>query len=340
MSGSEQVCDNERQTTTGTVVDHPASPADTDVLVLDLGRHGLRARRTGITPPLRIDPPRRARHTRPEHMDTEAVLATLLPLLTAVSTPPLHVVASVREAGRLVDPDGLRARLAAAAGAPAVVCDSLFTTLVGARGEVTPGVVLDMGTSTVGLATDLRDTWHRIDGWGPLLGDRGSGAWLGAQGLSAALRARDGVPGGSTLLLQSGRAMFGDESGWPALVHGEDGAQALADFGPAVGEASRQGDDVAQAIVRLAGEHLADTLMAGKDLLPGEHITATGDLLLVEAVKVSLASALGKRFQVIVPALADSLDGAHLLARHLAGGGLLPHRPPFVWTGAQNALGT
>ncbi|MCA1845918.1 MAG: hypothetical protein LC792_22560, partial [Actinobacteria bacterium] len=39
-----------------------------------------------------------------------------------------------------------------------------------------------------------------VDGWGHLLGDAGSGFWVGRKGLDAALRAHDGRPGGSAHL--------------------------------------------------------------------------------------------------------------------------------------------
>lgn len=342
---SAPVADGKSGAAQGSVVDERTQPpwvpdevTDPDLLVMDLGRRGLRARRTGVTPTARLDPPRRARHSRPATVDVEELVTSLAPMLAAHPHPPAYVVASVHDAAHLLDADALHARLAAVTGAPTVICDALLTTLVGARGEVAPGIVLDMGASTVGLATDLDTVWHRLDGWGPPLGDRGSATWLGAQGLAAALRARDGVPDGSLPLLEAGRAAFGDEAGWAALVRGDDGDRVLADFASAVAEVSRLGDEVARAAVRQAGEHLADTLMAGKALLPGEHITATGELLLVEAIRVSLASALGKRFQIVIPALADSLAGAHVLGRFLSAGGTLPHRPPFVWSERRPAL--
>ena len=52
------------------------------------------------------------------------------------------------------------------------------------------------GTGLIAIGTDLT-RWRRADGWGHLLGDCGSGAWIGRAGLEAALRAYDGRPGGS-----------------------------------------------------------------------------------------------------------------------------------------------
>src|SRR5699024_11813290 len=75
-----------------------------------------------------------------------------------------------------------------------------LTTHTGALGG-RAGVVVAAGTGSVALGTDLRETWRRTDGWGYLLGDRGSGAWIGGQGLQHALRALDGLSDGSPELL-------------------------------------------------------------------------------------------------------------------------------------------
>ena len=92
------------------------------------------------------------------------------------------------------------------------------------------------------------------------------------------------------------------------------------------------------AIITLGGEHLADALAAGRAVVPGEPLAATGELLLIDAVKVSLAAAMGKRLTFLTPAMGDSLRGALALAHHLASGGELPHRPPFVYTAGQASI--
>lgn len=305
-----------------------------DVLVVEVGRRGLRGRRTGVEPQARVD----AHSLTTGRAEVSDLVDAVGPLLEACAAPPRVIVWSVGAAARLIDAPALLSQTQARAGAgAALVVDSGIATLVGALGEVTPGVALDMNEGVVTLATDFDQVWARIDGWGPILGDRGSAAWLGAQGLSAGLRHRDGVPGGSETLLDAGRRAFGDERTWEDLLATHPSQAVLADFAPVVGDLAQR-DAVAEAICRLAGEHLADALCAGAQLLPGRPLTATGGLLLIDAVKVAFAAALGKRHIILMPALGDALVGARTIAEHVAAGGRLPHRPPYVFVEGQAAL--
>lgn len=51
-----------------------------------------------------------------------------------------------------------------------------------------PGIVLIAGTGSIAYALDKEDNFHRSGGWGPLLGDQGSGCWLGLTALQKALK--------------------------------------------------------------------------------------------------------------------------------------------------------
>jgi N-acetylglucosamine kinase-like BadF-type ATPase len=65
---------------------------------------------------------------------------------------------------------------------------SAWATATGAQPGV--GAISGTGSNVFGVGADGR-TW-RAGGWGHLLGDEGSGYWLGAQSIVAALRDRDG----------------------------------------------------------------------------------------------------------------------------------------------------
>lgn len=154
-----------------------------------------------------------------------------------------------------------------------------------------PGVVLIAGTGVVALAIGADGALRIADGWGPWLGDEGGGAWIGAAGLRAALRAHDGR-GPSTTLLDAARARFGAPQTWAAQL---TGAAALASFAPDV--LAAEGDAAAVGIVKVAAEALAATARAVGD----GPVAMVGGLAGVKALRERLD---------LVPAASDALDGA------------------------------
>lgn len=66
------------------------------------------------------------------------------------------------------------------------------------------GVCATIGTGTIVVGVDEQGAVHRVDGWGPDLGDRGSAFELGRAGLRLAFLAMDGVI--STMLLRKAAA--------------------------------------------------------------------------------------------------------------------------------------
>jgi N-acetylglucosamine kinase-like BadF-type ATPase len=151
--------------------------------------------------------------------------------------------------------DALRARRVVLSGDAA-------TAHVGAF-DFGPGTVVAAGTGVVALGTDWRETWTRSDGWGLLLGDEGGGAWVGRQGLVAALRSMDGRRGGSVELLERMHARFGPTQTVVDAVYGNASpAHLLGRFAPDVAAAASAGDPVALGIWSQAGRHLAAAAIA------------------------------------------------------------------------------
>ncbi len=54
------------------------------------------------------------------------------------------------------------------------------------------GVITIVGTGSIGLGKQGKGKFIRVGGWGIELDDEGSGAWIGREGLTAAVRALDG----------------------------------------------------------------------------------------------------------------------------------------------------
>ncbi|MFI7704754.1 N-acetylglucosamine kinase [Nonomuraea sp. NPDC049480] len=210
-----------------------------------------------------------------------------------------------------------------------VVAGDMVTTHVGALG-FRPGVVVAAGTGVITLGTDLDGVWNQSDGWGHLLGDHGGGAWIGTQGLHAALRAHDGRAGGSAALLEHLLARFGDPLDLVALVYESDSAaHHLASFAPHVADAARAGDPVARRIWDEAGRQLGQTAVAAAAGLDpvfswGGRLFDAADLLMEPFQSTVRESLPGARF---TPPLGTSADGALALAKAAADGTARPRHP-------------
>jgi N-acetylmuramic acid 6-phosphate etherase len=140
-------------------------------------------------------------------------------------------------------------------------------------------VVLVVGTGAVALGVGRDGRARRVDGHGLLLGDAGSGARLGQEGLRAALRALDGA-GPATALAGPARQMLTDDPDSPG---------ALAQFAPAVLAAAEGGDGVARRIVADAVAALAATVDAAGGSAAGAECAVVGGLAHALAPRLAAA---------------------------------------------------
>jgi N-acetylglucosamine kinase-like BadF-type ATPase len=72
-----------------------------------------------------------------------------------------------------------------------VIANDALIALVAGVGSA-PGVVLIAGTGSIAYGRNARNEAARAGGWGYVLGDEGSGYWIGRQALRAVVRASDG----------------------------------------------------------------------------------------------------------------------------------------------------
>ncbi|KRB47508.1 N-acetylglucosamine kinase [Terrabacter sp. Root181] len=250
------------------------------------------------------------------------------------AVPPEVVVWSMRGLLFLADRTDVLRTVAEGLGAErTVVVSDAVANLVGATGRIGPGAVVAAGTGAVAFGTDFDRQWRRVDGWGHVLGDAGSAATLGMAGLRAALRAHDGLPGGSPALLSAATDLLGPPEGWPRLVMtSRDAPERLASVAPLV-TAAAAGDPVAHALCVRSGTDLADSLLRAAEGLTDPVLAATGGLLsaapVADALDARLADAGARR----TPARGGALDGALLLARHLRDTGALPEHPAYLLVG-------
>lgn len=265
-----------------------------------------------------------ARGIEPGHLMEQLVpLARALAAEAGVGRLETAVVGA---AGFATLGDGLRAELPGALARDlgvrtvALVADavSAYTGALGPR----PGAVIAAGTGAIAIGTDLAG-WRRADGWGHLLGDCGSGAWIGRAGLEAALRAHDGRDGGSAALLACAEEMFGPMPGLPGRLYPRsDRAAVLASFAPRVA-ACAAGDAVAAGVLRAAARHMAEAAAAVCPPSGEPRIALTGGLFKLGAsLLVPLEKELGERLPHArrVTAEGDPLHGAVRIATDLSRG--------------------
>ncbi|MBO4886061.1 MAG: hypothetical protein J5602_12185 [Clostridia bacterium] len=98
-----------------------------------------------------------------------------------------------------------------------------------------------------------------VGAWGPILGDDGSGAWIGQQAIRAVVRFINGW-GEDTLLLPIIREAWKLKNDWQMVEivhHSPAPFRQVASVTPLVGRAAAQGDRVALNILREAGHLMA-----------------------------------------------------------------------------------
>jgi N-acetylglucosamine kinase-like BadF-type ATPase len=140
--------------------------------------------------------------------------------------------------------------------APVVVVNDALVALVAGAGDGA-GVVIISGTGSMVYGRNASMEAARAGGWGHMIGDEGSGYWIGREALSAVARAADGR-GPATRLTGEVREHFEieDLASLRRIVYDREVPRvAVAALGPIVQRAADLDDHVALAILeRAAGE--------------------------------------------------------------------------------------
>ena len=126
------------------------------------------------------------------------------------------------------------------------------------------GIVIISGTGSVAFGRNQAGQEARAGGWGPTLGDEGSGYAIGREGLSAIVRAHDGRGRRTkmTELLCYDYDMCTPED-LPRFVYASTThADDIARYGKLVIEAARSGDEVAGEILERGGRELGECVLA------------------------------------------------------------------------------
>lgn len=135
-----------------------------------------------------------------------------------------------------------------------------WATATGSRPGI--GVISGTGSNVFGVDADGR-SW-RAGGWGHVLGDEGSGYWLGVRSIAAVLRDRDGS-GPQTALSEGALEFFGvpDVAGLVGLVYSKPLSKSeIAAFAVETAKLAEQGDQVAAQLYRDAAKELCAQIAA------------------------------------------------------------------------------
>jgi len=120
-----------------------------------------------------------------------------------------------------------------------------------------PGTLLIAGTGSIAWGRSPAGTMQRCGGWGPVIGDDGSGAWLGRKALQVIAAAHDGREPETALTGAVLTALELDDVA--AIIRWASSAMPsdFATLAPAVLSAAEVGDLRANTVVTMAVEELA-----------------------------------------------------------------------------------
>jgi N-acetylglucosamine kinase len=189
------------------------------------------------------------------------------------------------------------------------------------------GVVIISGTGSVAFGRNSHGDEARAGGWGPTLGDEGSGYWIAREGLSAVVRAHD-ARGFTTMMTDLICAEYGmcNAEELPKFVyatttHTDD----IAKYGKVVIEAAQADDDVARDILARGGAELVECVLAVARKLhmtdadfPVAYVGGAfhaGDLLLSPMRLRLQRDAPGA---TLIPPQRPPVEGAAMMAMHAA----------------------
>jgi glucosamine kinase len=181
-----------------------------------------------------------------------------------------------------------------------------YAALIGA-GRGRPCALLTIGTGVAGHRLFEDGTSIQRDAWGWIVGDRGSGSWLGTQAVRHALEAWDGIVPPSDL----SRAVMAEVGGVQGVLDGAFSglnAHRLASFAPLVLDGARGGCPVSREILARGVGYLAALVGA----LKCEHVPLYLNGGLAGVLQAMLVEHINRPVQ---EAQGDPLEGCLLVAR-------------------------
>lgn len=147
-----------------------------------------------------------------------------------------------------------------------------------------PGIVLIAGTGSIAYALDNNSLFYRSGGWGPLLGDAGSGCWLGLKSLGQALKRADrqGKEDKLKFLLENLNENVHDQDQLISFIYQNENIprKELASLAPAILSQAEKKDKFFLEIVEEGAKELAAEVIGLTMKMPveGRRIALAGGL--------------------------------------------------------------
>ena len=182
------------------------------------------------------------------------------------------------------------------------------------------GVLVIAGTGSNVMGRCANGTHASAGGWGPMLGDEGSGHWIGVEAIKAALRAED--RGASTCMLKDIESHWGLHSQGELVAYANRRTRVeFAELTAVVAACAEKGDALAGSVLERAGQELAEqvSLVASKMHQAGccasdrLHVAFTGSVLeKIPQVRRSMEEALRAAMPEVLVAqgAVEPLEGA------------------------------
>ncbi len=219
-----------------------------------------------------------------------------------------------------------------------VVNDALIALEAGIGTQ--PGIVIVAGTGSIAYGRNANGEASRAGGWGYVLGDEGSGYWIGRLALRAVVRHADGR-GRMTALTPRLLSHFGVERAAELIqkiYHEDVPPSAIASLARYVQQSRDEGDMVAGAILNRAADELmtaATAVMSRLELADADFaFVLAGGMFhavpwLCDQLKLMLP-ALAPNSQILRLEAEPALGAVRLALAELGGGANIPIYRPNV----------
>lgn len=182
-----------------------------------------------------------------------------------------------------------------------------------------PGIMIISGGGCVVYGRDASGDSLRVGGWGHLLGDEGSGYWIGLEAVKATMRSWAGVIP-ETALEERIMEQFGvnDDLQLLGAVYSTEISEAqIAGLVPLVISSADEGDEVSERILEEAARHLAGYCSAVLDQLGVLPVYPSGGVFKAQTMQERFVRLLGETGHDVEVhfSSAEPSEGIFLVAR-------------------------